>query len=337
MEPAPSRAAAALRRLTFLARRRGARRAALAALAVFFFVILPFHRLYLSPPARFPAGEIVPVSSGATLRDVSADFAARGLIRSPFWFEVFVILLAGDRGVRFGEYLFPEPRSVFSLARALAAGNSGIPAIRVTFPEGSSVREMAERFDGGFFAFDREAFLRTALPEEGYLFPDTYFFSANVRAEEVVSTMRATFARRLESVAGEIERFGRPLADVVTMASLLEEEARDLESRRIVAGILWRRLDAGMPLQVDAVFPYLIGKNTFELTADDLALDSPYNTYRYRGLPPGPITNPGLEAIRAAVTPRETPYFYYLTGRDGTMRYARTFAEHVRNKELYLK
>jgi UPF0755 protein len=121
------------------------------------------------------------------------------------------------------------------------------------------------------------------------------------------------------------------------MASILEAEARTTETRKIISGILWKRMEIGMPLQVDAPFQYIIGKNTFQLTTNDLKFDSPYNTYKYKGLPPGPIGNPGLDAISATVNPIKTNYLYYLSDVRGNMHYAKTFAEHVINKEKYLK
>ena len=120
------------------------------------------------------------------------------------------------------------------------------------------------------------------------------------------------------------------------MASLLEEEARTTRSRQIISGILWKRIERGMRLQVDAVFPYILGKNTFELTLDDLAVDSPYNTYRYAGLPLGPISNPGLDSLRAALHPVQTPYLYYLSDKNGVFHWSRTYEEHLKKKKLYL-
>ena len=120
------------------------------------------------------------------------------------------------------------------------------------------------------------------------------------------------------------------------MASLIEKEADTAEDRRIVSGILWNRIDADMPLQVDAVFGYILDRSGYAPTGSDLEIDSPYNTYENRGLPPGPIANPGLDALTAALHPAATEYFYYLTGRDGLMYYAETFEEHKRNRELYL-
>jgi len=120
------------------------------------------------------------------------------------------------------------------------------------------------------------------------------------------------------------------------MASILEGEALTTSDRKLVAGVLWRRLEIGMPLQVDATFSYVNGKTTFELTLDDLKIDSPYNTYKYKGLPPTPINNPGLNSINAALYPTKTKYLYFLSGNDGKMHYARTFEEHKRNRQLYL-
>ena len=120
------------------------------------------------------------------------------------------------------------------------------------------------------------------------------------------------------------------------MASLLEKEARTTESRRIIAGILWKRLEIGMLLQVDAVFGYIINKGSLQLTLEDLSIDSPYNTYRYKGLPIGPIANPGLDSLQAATMPILTDYLFYLSDKEGTMHYSETFEEHKRKKRLYL-
>ena len=117
----------------------------------------------------------------------------------------------------------------------------------------------------------------------------------------------------------------------------MEEEGRTTDVRRTIAGILWKRLDMGMPLQVDAAFLYINGKTTFQLATSDLTVASPYNTYLNKGLPPTPITNPGLDAISATVTPIKTPYLYYLTDKNGVMHYAATYDGHLANKEKYLK
>ena len=121
------------------------------------------------------------------------------------------------------------------------------------------------------------------------------------------------------------------------MASIIEKEARTMETRQIIAGILWKRLELGMPLQVDVSFKYINGKTTKNLTLADLKIDSPYNSYLYKGLPPTPISNPGLDAIKAAISPTKTDYLYFLSDRKGLMHYAKTYQQHLQNKELYLR
>jgi UPF0755 protein len=147
--------------------------------------------------------------------------------------------------------------------------------------------------------------------------------------------MNKVFLQKIETISG-LATSTHSLKDSIIMASILENEARTTESRKIIAGILWKRLYLGMPLQVDSTFSYINGKNTYDLTLDDLKINSPYNTYLYKGLPPGPISNPGLDAINDAIYPTKTPYLYFLSSKSGDMYYAKTFEEHKRNKELYL-
>ena len=128
----------------------------------------------------------------------------------------------------------------------------------------------------------------------------------------------------------------RSRTDIVTMASILEKEAKNTRDRKMIAGVLWNRLDRGMLLQVDAVFLYTIGRTTFDLTMKDLASDSPYNTYRYKGLPPTPIGSPSLDSLVAAMTPTKSDYLFYLADNDHVTHYSKTYREHLRKKRLYL-
>ncbi len=308
-----------------------------ALTAAFLLITVPFYTLIIRPPTDFPAHEPVEVLRGATLREVAEFFESQRVVRSAFWLQNLVILFGGERGAQAGEYFFKEPTGVISVAWALAHGEFGFDLVRVTLPEGTATVDIPSHFGTNFTKFSRDEFARVAAGKEGYLFPDTYFFPANVSAGGVVDAMLKNFEDKYARMERAARAFGKLKSEVVIMASLLEEEARTTESRRTIAGILWKRLEMGMPLQVDAVFPYILGKNTYQLTRDDLAYDSPYNTYRYRGLPPGPITNPGLDALTAAVTPIATPYLYYLSDREGNMHYAKTFEEHVKNKERYLR
>jgi len=238
--------------------------------------------------------------------------------------------------VQAGDYYFAKQKGLGAVARMLIAGDFGLEPLRVTIPEGASVRDIAEILGGYATSFDKEKFLLIAEEREGYLFPDTYFFLPNVDERRVVKVMSDTFLEKIQELDEEILAFGRPIDEVMTMASILEREAHTHDSRRIIAGILWKRISLGMPLQVDATFDYINGKNTFELSSEDLAIESPYNTYQSVGLPPSPIANPGLGAIEAAVTPIQTDYLYFLSDRNGTLHYSETFDEHKRKKALYI-
>jgi UPF0755 protein len=242
----------------------------------------------------------------------------------------------GTRGLKAGDYFFSEPLSVFSLSWRLTHSAYELEPVTITIPEGFNNREIATRLAEKLVRFDAGQFLREAKRREGYLFPDTYTFLPNEKPDRVIAALEENFMRRITPLEQDLSAFGRPLSDVVIMASLLEEEARTDDTRRKVAGILWKRLDVGMPLQVDAVFPYIFGDKPYDLTNGDLLVDSPYNTYKYPGLPPTPISNPGIDAIRAAIMPIVTPYWYYLSDKEGNMHYAVTHDAHLLNRERYL-
>lgn len=268
---------------------------------------------------------------------LSQELAEQSIVRSPLLLRFFIRLFASDREVIAGTYFLEKPLFAPTVAWRLTRGRFDIEPIKVTIPEGITARETAAILEKHLPGFAAEKFVLLAAPQEGYLFPDTYFFPPDVTPEKVIDKMRANFNRQLMSLRPWIVASGLPLPDIITMASLLEEEASLYDARRLIAGILWKRLAADMPLQVDAVFVYLLGKNSFELTAADLQTDSTYNTYKYVGLPAGPITNPGREAILAAISPLDSPYWFYLSDRSGNLHYARDFAEHKINKQRYLR
>ena len=306
-------------------------------LGAFFLFAILLHVFFLRAPADFPQGKIITVPSGITLSEASKKLYAEHLIHSPFLFDLFMIVMGRERGVVSGDYIFLEPSGLYEIARRISSGEQGPVTLRVTVPEGSTVKDIAELFSPIFQKFDIERFLTYAKKKEGYLFPDTYFFLRTVIADEVISRMNVTFKQKIATIQKDIDLSGKPLADSITMASIIEGEARTTESRKMVAGILWNRIELGMPLQVDASLKYLTGRGTADLTLEDLKFDSPYNTYTHRGLPPGPISNPGLDSILATLHPTKSNYLYFLTDKNGGMHYAKTFAEHVANKQKYLQ
>ncbi|PIQ68819.1 MAG: hypothetical protein COV91_01960 [Candidatus Taylorbacteria bacterium CG11_big_fil_rev_8_21_14_0_20_46_11] len=300
-------------------------------------VVLVLYLGFWRAPASFVAPTNFFVKNGVTLQATGERLYDAGLIRSVFWFKVWSKLLAGDKGIKAGGYTFDRPLGVRGLVSRLSGGAFGQVSVRVTIPEGTSSAQIADILKKKLPGFDSETFTRVAREKEGYLFPDTYDISATMPAEDIIAVMYRHFLAKIETVQTDIDAFGKPLEEIMVMASLLEEEARTTDTRRRIAGILWKRIEIGMPLQVDAVFPYIIGKNTFEITTEDLKVDSPYNTYKYAGLPPGPITNPGLDSILSAVTPIASNNLYYLSDKDGNMHYAISHADHVLNKAKYLR
>jgi UPF0755 protein len=292
--------------------------------------------LFFAVPPDFPRGKIITIPEGAAAPLIANQLENAGVIRSAFVFQVLARLRGGASHMQSGKYVFAEPVGVFRIEERIQDGAHGIVASRVVFPEGATARDMARIAKEALPDFDADGFLAEAIPLEGFLFPDTYFFYPDVTPHEVIVRMYGNFSDQIATLDPEVTSFDRPLRDDLIMASLLEKEARSLADKRMVAGILWNRIARGMPLQVDAVFGYINDRATYSPSFTDLETQSLYNTYIHKGLPPGPIGNPGLDSILAAVTPATTTALYYLTGRDGQMHYANTFAGHKANREKYL-
>lgn len=298
---------------------------------------LVFYGFLVAPLPDFPKGRVMQIEYGTSLPEIARTFREAKLIRSELVLKCFVRLLGGSHSIDAGTYRFDESQSTAVIAYRLIQGEYGMPEVRLTFPEGLTVREMSRLVAEAYTEDFGSEFLTEAKQYEGFLFPDTYHFSGADTPQTIVKHMRDVFGEKTSALRDQIRSSGHSLEETVTMASLLEREANTLEDQKIVSGILWRRLAIGMPLQVDAVFAYILNKPGYAPTLDDLKIESPFNTYLYKGLPPTPIGNPGESALRAALEPTKTPYLFYLTGNDGAMYYAKTFAEHGRNIERYLK
>lgn len=298
--------------------------------------VLSFFFINLSAPSDFPGGTMYTVKNGTGLRALAGELSEKKIIKSPFLFKSFSVILGGTKGVLAGDYVLTEKENVFALAKRMTSGDYRLERIKITLPEGLNIFEMAKLISAKFSKISENDFIEKAKKLEGYLFPDTYIFQTNTGVYTVIEEMQENFDRKIKSVSDQIKSSGKSVSDIVKMASIIEEEARTTESRQVVAGILWKRLSLGMPLQVDSSFKYINGKGTKDLSLDDLKIDSPYNSYLYKGLPPTPICNPGLDSIRAALTPIQTAYLYFLTDKEGNMHYAKTFQEHILNKQKYL-
>lgn len=306
-------------------------------LVIIGIILVAFFAFFFTSPSLFPLGEIITVKKGSTLGEISAVLKGKGAIRSETAFQLCMSGIGGDKHVVAGDYLFKIPLGACSVASRIAKGVSGIPSVRATIPEGTSNQGIANILVPLLSSFDAKIFLDHAREQEGYLFPDTYFFSASADTDDVIKTMGSEFQKKIDPWKPLIEETKHSLRDIIIMASIIEKEAKTEEDQALVSGILWKRIEQRIPLQVDAPFYYLLGKTSRELTHADLAIKSAYNTYKNKGLPAGPIGNPGLSAIRAAVHPKNSPYLYYLSDKQGIMHYATTFEEHKANKEKYLK
>ena len=293
--------------------------------------------VFLLPPFGFPVGQVVVVQENVPFSETAKMLQEKGVVRSAFLLRAAARVFGADRDVQAGRYLFPEPIGMSSVLYRIANGISGLPTARVTFPEGTTAREMGEVLAAQIPGFSGREYATLAREYEGRLFPDTYDLPLDATPEGVIALQLETYEERMVEVRPMIEAFGISEEEAIIMASILEKEARSEEARRTVAGILWDRIEIGMALQVDAVFGYIHDTDTYHPSFEDLESDSPYNTYKNRGLPPGAIGNPGLDAITAAITPIDTDYLYYLTDPEGVMRYAETFEEHKANREAYLR
>lgn len=296
--------------------------------------IVSVSRSFQAPPDHDPVQVTIP--SGMGTRDIAETLKEEGIIRSA---QMFLFLVSLEsRTVQAGTYDFPAPAPLRTVVERLHSGDQGDIYTRIRIREGGMVRDMAHDIAEVLPHINPEEFKKQALSYEGFLFPDTYFVLPEMDIEELITIMRRQFDQRIAPYQEDIEESGRTLEDIVIMASIIEKEAtNDFEEQQIISGILWKRLDEGMLLQVDAPFMYSIGKGSAQLTRSDLASDSPFNTYRFLGLPPTPIGSPSLSALRAAIKPLDSPYYFYLHGNDGIVRYGRNFDEHIINRQRYLR
>lgn len=289
----------------------------------------------IQAPDTFPLNQLVAVPQGQSLEEVAQALEAAKLVRSALALEVIVKLLGNERNVHAGDYLFKEPLDVFSVAHKLTIGAYGLEPARVRIHEGATTKEMASLLGKQFERFDSQNFLAQTESQEGYLFPDTYFFLPNVTEDTVIQAMRQNFDAQIAPLLPQIASSTRSLPDIVIMASIIEREARNSADRRMISGVLWNRIARGMALQVDVTFLYTIGKGTFQLTNRDLMTDSPYNTYIRKGLPPTAIGSPSLDSLQAAISPTKNDYIYFLADHSGVTHFCKTYACQLANKAKY--
>lgn len=287
-------------------------------------------------PSDFKVPSLVRVKEGTSISAEASLLKQQHIVRSATLLRVLLRVIGGKSGLVAGDYFFPKSENVFTVALRLAQGDYQLTPVKITIAEGASNADVASILSDKLQFFDIDTFRVLMKDKEGYLFPDTYYFLPTEDPHVVLRVMEDNFHRKVDPLLPEVLASGHTLSDIVIMASLLEEEARLTETRKMISGILWNRIQKGMKLQVDAVFPYIMGKNTFQVTRADLQFDSPYNTYLYKGLPIGPISNPGVDSIEAAIHPTPSSYLYYLADKNGVTHYSKTYAEQLRKQRIYL-
>jgi UPF0755 protein len=319
------------------------RKLLLAILAVLVLVLLlPFVRSAPNPDAE-PAQILIP--PGASFSEVTDSLVARGVVTHATWFKLIARVRGLDRSVQAGAYEFRLGESSWKVLNTLKSGRTA--ATRFTVPEGLTMRELAALAQArlgmpaeSVLAAARDpvevaALELTGRSVEGFLFPETYQVPVGSTAEDVVRIMTRGF---LEAWKPEWDDLLGPLnmtrEQVVTLASIIEGEARVDAEREVIAGVYHNRLRIGMALQADPTVQYAIelktGKSKQRLFEKDYLTPSPYNTYLNPGLPPGPVNSPGLRSIEAALHPADVPYLYFVAGEGGHHVFSRTYDEHLR-------
>ena len=301
------------------------------------------------------------VLQGQSVEQISQNLKNANLIKSKFCFKIYIKKNNKQSKLQSGEYVLNPNLSIKEIANALVSGQSLSEEKIIKIIEGWNVRDIDEYLrknnviSGNSFVelakkgiknyelgITEQKFLNDAPVNaslEGYLFPDTYRIFQDATAQDIIEKMLINFDKKLtKEMRAEISKQGKTIYEIITMASVVEKEVRTQEDMKIVSGIFWDRIKYGQALESCATLAYILGVNKKQYTIEDTRIDSPYNTYRNQGLPPGPICNPGLNAIKAAIYPEFTDYNYFLSRPDtGETIFSKTLDEHNRNKVKYLR
>lgn len=301
------------------------------------------------------------IKSGEGVKKIGANLLAEGLIKSDFFFETYIWQTKNETKLQAGVYELNKTMSIVEIVNKFISGKVISQERDIKILEGWKIADMEEYFvknnileEGEFsklanapvddwsFDFAKPGYLEDVPPGvdlEGYIFPDTYRIFKGASAEDIIEKALDNFDNKLsQELRDEIAAQGKSIHDIITLASIIEKEVPLEDDMAVVSGILYKRMKIGMRLEVDASVNYASGKSDPSVTYADLQIDSPYNTYKYYGLPPGPICSPGLQAIIAAIRPKESPYLFYLNRPDtGETIFSKSFEEHIRNKNKYLK
>lgn len=321
----------------------------LSILIIGIFICLYYCEIYF-PASKSDNKISLVIEKGESLKNIALDLENKNIIRDSFWMRLYFKLNNLSKNIIADEFEVSSNMSIKQIAKIITNKNNN--EIKLTIIEGWNASQISDylskkgickqdewnNFLSGH-SFNYE-FLETKPKNanlEGYLFPDTYNVYKNASCETVMKKMLDNFGNKIDNkILSDIKNQGKNLYDVLILASIIELEVPDNYDRAQIADIFLKRLDVGIALQSDATINYITGNGHVRPSYNETRMKSPYNTYLNKGLPPTPISNPGLSAIKAVVYPTHNPYYYFLTTKDGRVIYSKTFEEHKKNKALYL-
>lgn len=314
------------------------RRSALIGFGFLILVLTFFAFWQMQPTGQNDA--VVQIESGADFSEIGTQLEEEGWIRSSLVWQLTGVLTRKSNTYFAGVYQFTSKMGLLSILEDVHQGNFYQGQIRLTIPEGSTIEQIASYVENTGVV-SAEDFLNTVksisregassdviYPLEGYLFPETYFLHLGMTAEDILTMLQDQF----ELVLSEIEipeDFQFSQEELIILASIVEKESQDPDEIALIAGVFLNRLEIEMALQSCATVNYILKQDKLILSEQDIAVDSPFNTYMYNGLPPGPVGNPGKAAIEAVLYPEKSDYYFFVAGPDGTHHFSETYEEHV--------
>ena len=311
------------------------------------FLVIGFRNFLNSPNKKKSPHQVFIIRDGLPLKKVVDELEKKEIISSGTLFLVWARLMGYSRKIKAGEYRLSSEMTPLKILKIISEGS--IITYPVTIPEGFTIKQIGEILDGkgvvdkgDFLSLVRDPNIvkryNISGPDlEGYLYPDTYYFGKDLSSMSVIDVMVKRFRDVFKPFQERAEQLGMTLEEVITLASIVEKETGQAEERPIIASVFLNRLKKGMRLETDPTVIYGIKEFNGNLTRKDLAHPTPYNTYVIRGLPPGPIANPGKEAIKAVLYPANSDYLFFVSKKDGTHYFSRTFPEHNKAVDIYQK
>lgn len=313
----------------------------------FFIVIVGILLLWIfeSSPQRNRRKDIYFfVHQGESVKAVAKNLKDAGLIHSELFFTTLARVSRKTSSIKAGEYKIRAGMNNTEILNMLSEGK--VSTLKFTVPEGLHIKQIAKLLEGYGIVdaqefieacYNKDLLTRYSIPfhsAEGFLFPDTYVVAKGLNAQQIASIMIERFFENLEEISFFPENL-EELKRVVTIASLVEREVKVDTERPLVAAVFYNRLKAGKRLESCATVQYVLGETKSRLLYNDLKIDSPYNTYIHKGLPPGPIANPGIKSISASIYPAEVDYLFFVSKRDGSHYFSETYQEHLKAIQKY--